>query len=257
MPEVTTYAPGSFCWIDLASTDENASREFYKRLFGWGTVEKAHGAGGSYWAFTRSGSEVAGLFHLSRHERELGRPCGWNTYVACDAIASTAQHAQDLGGRILSGPHPAGDGAGEYARVVDPAGAVFELWRPGSESGAGIYGELNSVCWFELATPDPPSAVTFYASLFGWTTKPGFNDYTEWVHDGRAVGGVVPLDVDNRIEPAHWLPYIRVANADATLTSALLLGGTCVTPVRRIEGVGHAGVVRDPQGARLSFVEFA
>jgi predicted enzyme related to lactoylglutathione lyase len=254
---MSTYAPGSFCWIDLASSNVEGSRDFYKRLFGWDASDRAYGPGGRYWAFTAEGQSVAGLFPLSDHDRETGRPPGWSTYIASDAVAETAQRAQALGGTILAGPEIAGEGAGEFARIVDPKGAIFVLWKSGARGGAERYGDLNSVCWFELQTPDAAVSERFYTSLFGWSTKTGFNAYTEWVHQDRATGGLVPVAAASPVDPAHWLPYIRVANADATITSAQLLHATVVTPVHRIEGVGLVATLRDPQGARLSIVEFA
>jgi predicted enzyme related to lactoylglutathione lyase len=34
MPEVTGHAPGSFCWIEL-NTSDSAAKPFYQGLFGW------------------------------------------------------------------------------------------------------------------------------------------------------------------------------------------------------------------------------
>ena len=35
MPTMTSYAPGSFCWFELATSDQNAAKSFYSNLFGW------------------------------------------------------------------------------------------------------------------------------------------------------------------------------------------------------------------------------
>ncbi len=29
------YAPGTFCWVDLATTDAEGAKAFYGELFGW------------------------------------------------------------------------------------------------------------------------------------------------------------------------------------------------------------------------------
>ena len=35
MPSVSSHAPGRFCWVELATTDQPAARAFYGGLFGW------------------------------------------------------------------------------------------------------------------------------------------------------------------------------------------------------------------------------
>jgi predicted enzyme related to lactoylglutathione lyase len=38
MPERTSYAPGTPCWIDIG-TDLDAAKPFYTSLFGWTTMD--------------------------------------------------------------------------------------------------------------------------------------------------------------------------------------------------------------------------
>src|SRR5437879_5594293 len=35
MANIDRHEPGSFCWIELATTDPNAAKAFYASLFGW------------------------------------------------------------------------------------------------------------------------------------------------------------------------------------------------------------------------------
>ncbi|MEA2398499.1 MAG: uncharacterized protein QOK25_2055, partial [Thermoleophilaceae bacterium] len=35
MGERTQYTPGTFCWTDLSTTDQDAAKAFYAALFGW------------------------------------------------------------------------------------------------------------------------------------------------------------------------------------------------------------------------------
>jgi predicted enzyme related to lactoylglutathione lyase len=35
MPHIEKHKPGSFSWIELATTDQNAAKKFYPSLFGW------------------------------------------------------------------------------------------------------------------------------------------------------------------------------------------------------------------------------
>ena len=44
MSKRTEYAPGEFCWVDLATTDVEGAKEFYGELLG---IEAEAGAGRS------------------------------------------------------------------------------------------------------------------------------------------------------------------------------------------------------------------
>src|ERR687896_85296 len=39
MGERDSYAPGTFCWADLGTTDADAAKAFYTRVFGWEAVD--------------------------------------------------------------------------------------------------------------------------------------------------------------------------------------------------------------------------
>ena len=45
MPTVTSYAPGTPSWVDLASPDLAASTAFYSTLFGWDAVDQGERPG--------------------------------------------------------------------------------------------------------------------------------------------------------------------------------------------------------------------
>jgi len=35
MPPIDKHTPGSFCWFELATTDQPAAKQFYQSLFEW------------------------------------------------------------------------------------------------------------------------------------------------------------------------------------------------------------------------------
>ena len=45
MPTMTSHSPGTFCWVELASTDAEAAKKFYPELFGW-TIREVPITGG-------------------------------------------------------------------------------------------------------------------------------------------------------------------------------------------------------------------
>ena len=44
MPERTSYEPGTPSWVDLGTSDLDASRDFYGELFGWTADEAGPGS---------------------------------------------------------------------------------------------------------------------------------------------------------------------------------------------------------------------
>src|SRR3954471_2529825 len=59
MADVSSHAPGSFSWVELATTDAKAAVSFYRRLFGWDIVEHDMGPNGVYTIFTMRGRDVS------------------------------------------------------------------------------------------------------------------------------------------------------------------------------------------------------
>jgi len=35
MAHIDKHAPGEFCWLELATTDQNAAKAFYSSVLGW------------------------------------------------------------------------------------------------------------------------------------------------------------------------------------------------------------------------------
>ena len=50
---------GSFCWLELGTTDRNAAKTFYTNLFGWTAADSAMGPDMTYTIF-RSGENDTG-----------------------------------------------------------------------------------------------------------------------------------------------------------------------------------------------------
>ena len=37
--EFTSYKPGTFSWVDLATSDQNAAKDFYAEIMGWSYID--------------------------------------------------------------------------------------------------------------------------------------------------------------------------------------------------------------------------
>jgi len=102
----------------------------------------------------------------------------------------------------------------------------------------------------DLMTPDPDGARAFYAAIAGWA-------YSGHTIDagGQTIGGVMGLDGAAGL-PAHWMPYIAVADVDAALARATELGGEVCQAGFDLPGLGRFGILSDPAGAWVSLMTF-
>ena len=103
----------------------------------------------------------------------------------------------------------------------------------------------GSFCWLELGTTDRKAAKTFYSNLFGWSGEdmPMGPDmvYTILRSGGNDVAGAYALMKEQVAAhvPPHWMPYIKVENADASAAKAVALGAKQIVPPSDIPNVGR------------------
>ncbi len=119
------------------------------------------------------------------------------------------------------------------------------------------------VSWNELITTDPTSSASFYGKLFGWQAVPfvapgapaGDAAYLVFKTDANdtGVGGMMAEPTPG--VPPHWMPYVIVKDADASLAKAVELGAKALMPVMAIGGVGRVAVIQDPLGAVIGLHE--
>jgi predicted enzyme related to lactoylglutathione lyase len=252
MAEVTTHAPGAFCWIELGTTDQRAAKDFYSKLFGWSFVDNEMGPGMTYTIFKLRGRDAAACYTLDPAKMK-GVPPHWMLYVATADAAASAGRAAELGGTVTAPAFDVGT-LGKMAVLADPAGGSFCVWEPRANAGIGIHDEPGAFCWGQLNTADTAKAEAFYTSLFGWQAKTGSGGgmtYTEWLLAGKPIGGMM-APPDGAHVPPHWLPYFAVADCDATAALAASLGAKTYVPPTAIEGMGRFAVLADPQGATFA-----
>jgi predicted enzyme related to lactoylglutathione lyase len=242
------YEPGTFCWIELATPDRRAAQQFYTSLFGWSTKEIPISDDEVYVMLQKDDKTVAALY-----ENKTAPPA-WQSYVAVESADDAAKKARDLGATVRQEPFDVMD-AGRMAVVQDLQGAVLALWQGNQTPGVEVRDEINTLCWNELMTTDVEASRKFYQSLFGWTLKisPG---YTEAHVGEKAVGGLMQIAPEMEGMPAHWQPYFKVEDCDATLRQAQSLGTTEFFGPMDIEKVGRFAVLHDPHGATFALLQF-
>src|SRR3954464_15076286 len=132
MGERTEYAPGTFSWADLTTTDADGAKAFYTALFGWDAEDTPIPDGGVYTMLSKGGKAVGAL----SAGRE-GQPAAWNTYVTVASADDSAEAAAGQGGTVAMAPFDVMD-VGRMAVVQDPTGAFFAVWEPRANIGAGV-----------------------------------------------------------------------------------------------------------------------
>lgn len=253
MSKIESYAPGAFCWAELATSDAESARRFYGEMFGW-TVRENPFPGGVYLIFLADGME-AGAAYTARPENKPH----WNVYFNVENVDATTAKVEPAGGKVVMPPFDV-MGAGRTASIQDPQGAGFYLWQKEHHIGATYGGPLNMVSWAELATPDPAGAVAFYTGLLGWKAKPDTDldnaQYIEWTINGKSFSGLIPMRGDMwKGVPPHWMIYVTVANCDERAAKAKELGATICVPPTDIPNVGRFAVINDAQGATFSIIQ--
>ncbi len=250
MPQVTSHLPGSFCWVELATSDWQGAQRFYTQLFGWTTNEIPMAPGQPpYVMLQKDGLDVGALY-----ERK-DVPPNWGSYVAVASADDTAKKARTLGAKVLAEPFDVFD-SGRMAVVQDPQGAVFSLWQPKQHIGARLIGEPGSFGWNELYTNDPAASKRFYTGLFGWKTKDS-PEYTEWINAEKEIGGMMQIKPEWGGMPPNWTIYFMVTDCDATVAKAKSLGGRVGVGPMDIEHVGRFAMLSDPAGAMFAVIKLA
>jgi predicted enzyme related to lactoylglutathione lyase len=250
MGKIESYAPGSFCWAELATSDAAAAKQFYGEMFGWTAVDMPMPEG-VYTLFQSGGNDAAAVCAV-----QPGVPVHWGIYFAVASADESAAQIEAAGGKVIAGPFDAHD-AGRMAVAQDPQGATFSVWQANRHIGATHGGPLNQVMWPELATGDLAGAAAFYTRLFGWATRPETGvetaQYTEWLNNGKSIGGLMPIQGPPGTPP-HWMVYITVADCDERAAKAKELGAQVYVAPMDIPNVGRFSVIADTQGAAFAII---
>jgi len=251
MAHIDKHPAGSFCWIELATTDQKSAKTFYGALFGWDIHDSPMGPEEVYTIFKLEGRDAAAAYTLRPDQRAQGVPPHWMPYIAVESADKSAAKGGQLGGTVVA---PAFDvmELGRMAVLQDPTGAHFCIWQPKLNSGIGIAQIAGTLCWEDLSTPDVKRAADFYSGLFGWQIMAGENDKSGYLHIKNGehfIGGIPPAEHRPAGVPPHWMAYFQVDDVDASAAKAKEMGANvCVGPMT-MEGVGRWAVVADPQGA--------
>lgn len=261
MSDRSEYAPGEFCWVDLATSDTEAAARLYGELLGWesqsaGRVKET----GGYGFFLRDGKQVAGYGPLQGE----GQPPAWASYVKVADADETAEKVRQAGGNVFIGPIDLPADSGRMAVIADPGGAVLGVMQQKQHPGARVVNEVGSWTWNQLGTRDLDAAKDFYGKVFDWSLEaseeaPPDSPYSMWQVEGQrwdegiagamVIGDEMPADT-----PPHWAVYFAVEDADSAIETVKRHGGTLLFGPEDIP-VGRLALLTDPQGAAFAVIE--
>lgn len=258
MAEVTQYEPGTPSWIDLATSDLAAAKQFYTGLFGWSLVEMPSPEG-PYCMFAKDGATVAAAYQMTHEMMDNGIPSHWATYITVADIDETLASVREAGGTVVQEPHRV-PGSGRTAAVQDPSAAVFALWEPDGHIGAQRVNEPGTLIWNELQNYDTASAAAFYEAVMGWSAVTGrvpTGEYTSFMLNERPVAGMMAIQPEWGPVPPNWSIYLGVAEIEKACAYVAANGGRIEVPPMVVPEVGTFALLQDPQGAYFYGLEGA
>ena len=245
-----SHLPGKFVWFEHHCTDSARAAKFYEALFGWRTEVMPMGP--QKYSMIMNGSNGIGGFGKSAP----GTHSRWMPYLSVNSVDDSFAQALRAGAKALMPPTDFGP-VGRGATIADPTGAVFSLWKSAegdrpdpAKTPAGEW------VWNELWTNDPTKALAFYEGTFGFSHDSmdmgPAGMYTMLMKDGVHRGGLARSV--NPKAASTWLPYVEVADCDATAAKAGRLGGALLSAPADIPGVGRFAIVADPLGVAIAML---
>ncbi len=108
-------------------------------------------------------------------------------------------------------------------------------------------------CWVDVFTSDPERAQAFYGEVLGWTCEPGGEEYGGYFNFSRGehmvAGGM--LNDGTHGTPDFWTVYIAVADAAASVATAVENGANVIVAPMAVGELGTMAVLGDPGGAAI------
>jgi predicted enzyme related to lactoylglutathione lyase len=118
---------------------------------------------------------------------------------------------------------------------------------------------LGTIVHLDLTVPNAEAIRDFYADVAGWRAEPldmgGYSDFVMLASDGATpAAGICHARGENADLPPQWIPYITVADLDASLARCQAGGGAIVSGPKG-EAPGRYCIIRDPAGAVIALME--
>ena len=246
-------ASGRFVWYELLTSDLGSAMDFYSSVMGWGT-QKWQGDI-PYTMFTNGGKPMGGVMQLPREAVEMGAPPHWEPYISTADVDETVKKALQLGGKVYKGPADI-PGAGRFAILADPHGAVFAVHSSAEEPPQNFAPAVGQISWHELASLDYNQALAFYQEIFGWEVLDAMDMGSHGIYQiyglgGQAMGGIYTKPAQMPAPP-HWLCYVRVSDINEAIGRINSRGGKILNGPMDVPDGDQIAQAMDPQGAAFA-----
>jgi len=255
-PPSGQHVQGRWVWGDLVTSDVATAADFYGRVFGW-TYETYGGEDDrdTYTLVLADGLPIGGMVFDPRALEDKTPSARWIGLVSVPDVKAAAEAVARGGGTVMLAPTMLGE-RGETAVFQDREGAPFGVVHSSSGDPADYLGELNEWVWLDLWSGDVERAAAFYRDVVGYDIQPlpadGKRTGAHLVSGGHVRAGIMQK-LDRR-ETAVWLPYVRVADAQAATDRARAAGGRVLRePVVLKRAI--VAVIADPTGAPIGVAQ--
>jgi predicted enzyme related to lactoylglutathione lyase len=243
--------PGKFVWFELVCSDPKTAQNFYADVLGWKT--QGFPMGDQSYEMIFAGDTMLGGYVATPKDRQSSH---WISYVSVEDVDATVKAAAANGGKVVDAPYEI-PGVGRAARIADPQGAEICPFKNATGDPLDEMASQGRFFWNELHTTDATKALAFYGKVLGFTQRsmdmgPG-GTYHVISRGGVERGGVTSMLPPG--VPPHWLPYVFVDDADATIAKVKKAGGTVQFGPEDIPGIGRFGVIQDPTGAVIAVMK--
>ena len=254
----TSHAPGTFCWPELYTTDQNGAKAFYSALFGWTVRDLPMGPDRMYTVFAKNRADAAACYGTLPEMEAKGIPSHWMSYVAVTSADEAAARVTANGGAVLKEPFDV-PGMGRMAALRDPCGAAFCVWEAKGHIGVSVMGEPNTLTWTELMTRETEKSAAFYGAVFSWGRQAwpmaDGSTYVLFTRGETPAGGMMKITPDMGTVPNCWRVYFQVETCDAVVAECLKLDGSISVPAQDVPGVGRFAFLIDPSGAHFGIMQ--
>ena len=214
----TKVVPGTFVWHDLVTDNPAAAKKFYGELFGW-TFEPGKGVEPDYTIIRQRGS---GRRIVAPKQQTSPQ---WLSYVVVADVDRAGRGVQAGGWPGLSRTAER-EQRPRVAAVADAQGAPIGLASRGPLDGVSdALPEINRWLWMDYVARDEAPALDFYTRLLGYESQTETRETATYYRlaNGRPRAGLFKTPWPR--ETSIWLPYIRVADPEASAKRAQELGG--------------------------------
>jgi predicted enzyme related to lactoylglutathione lyase len=248
--------PGKFVGFDLASPALSEQMDFYRSVFGWSYRAPSPSEDG-YVLVLNDGRPIGGMFGYDPPQGEQDGAV-WLCLMSVSNVDDAVRTAEANGGTLELGPADV-PRRGRHALLRDPAGAVFGVLRSDSGDPPDAEVPIGGFIWVDLFARDPGSMRSFYTALapYETETRPVTDNVVRLLLNAHGMprAGIVP--VDEEANRSAWVPYVRVADVEATLERVVQGGGFAIIVPDKAILDGKVAVFVDPNGAVTGIVEWS